>query len=98
METTVTVESEFLTKLLERIDNLDRRFDAMIRKAKNPLKEQWLDNEDVMRLLKCSVRTLCRHRDTHRLPFTKINGKIYYRVSDVNRLLDTYYGGKRGRI
>jgi len=98
METTITFESEVFKKIMERINGLDRRFDLMIRKAKNPLKEQWLDNQDVLFLLKCSVRTLQRHRDKLRLPFTKINGKIYYRVSDVNHLLDTFYDGRRGRI
>jgi hypothetical protein len=67
---------------------LDRIFDEIglllhelrSEKIKNckKLSETWLDNQEVMELLKVSPRTLQNLRDTRALPFSKVGGKIYY--------------------
>ena len=45
--------------------------------------EKMLDNQDLAFMLKCSYRTLQRHRSNGILPYAKFGHKIYYRVSDV---------------
>ncbi len=49
--------------------------------------EKMLDNQDLAFMLKCSYRTLQRHRSTGILPYAKFGHKIYYRVSDVRTFL-----------
>ena len=45
--------------------------------------ERMLDNQDLAFMLKCSYRTLQRHRSSGILPYAKFGHKIYDRVSDV---------------
>lgn len=61
------------------------------------LKEIWIDNNDLMRTLKISPRTLQNLRDEGEIPFTKLRGKIFYNLHDVNKiLLDNYKRKERG--
>lgn len=57
--------------------------------------EDWIDNQDVMSRLHISVRTLQKLRSNGILPYTKVNGKIYYRRQDVEELLNRNYGRKQ---
>ncbi len=52
-----------------------------------PPETHWLDNQDLMQLLHVSDRTLQRWRAESKLPFSKINGKIWYLENDVNQML-----------
>ena len=55
------------------------------REAMSPV--NWLDNQDVMLILKISERTLRRHRLEGRIPFCRIKGKYYYKESDINSMV-----------
>jgi hypothetical protein len=50
--------------------------------------EQWLNNREACELLKISQRTLQSYRDTGILPYSQIGHKCYYRVSDVEKLIN----------
>ena len=51
----------------------------------------WLHNGDVCRLLNISKRTLQDYRDRRIIPYTQFAGKILYRLSDINQLLQKNY-------
>jgi hypothetical protein len=51
----------------------------------------WLDNQDVMQMLHISPRTLQTLRSNGTLPFSRIKGKFYYKVSDLEALLNSNY-------
>lgn len=53
--------------------------------------EDWLDNQDVMNLLHVSPRTLQSLRSNGTLPYSRINGKIYYRRQDIQKILADNY-------
>lgn len=50
-----------------------------------------LDNQDVMQLLNISSRTLQNYRDQGIMPFSKIEGKIYYKMKDLIAMIDKNY-------
>lgn len=58
----------------------------------NPIKtiesDKWLDNADVREMLHVSTRTLQRLRMIGMLRYSKVNGKIYYRLADINKMLE----------
>jgi hypothetical protein len=54
-------------------------------------KETWIDGQDVMQTMHISKRTLQSLRDSGTLPFSRINGKFYYKVFDIEAMLDTNY-------
>lgn len=53
--------------------------------------EQYLTNRDVSEKLHISLRTLQDYRDTGKLAFIKLDGKILYRSSDIEKLLVSNY-------
>lgn len=52
------------------------------------LKEAWVDSLDVMNMLHVSRRTIRTLRNKGQLPFTRIGNKIYFKLSDVERILE----------
>ena len=55
------------------------------------VKESWIDSQDVMQLLHISPRTLHRMRECGTLPFSKVSGKVFYKLTDVEALLERNY-------
>jgi hypothetical protein len=49
--------------------------------------EFWLDKQDILERMHISSRTLQSWRSLGILPFIKIRKKIYYKESDLRRLL-----------
>ena len=46
-----------------------------------------LDNQDLCLLFKVSIKTLQRYRAIGALPYFTINGKVYYKASDVREFI-----------
>ena len=53
--------------------------------------ERFLSNHEVSKKLNVSLRTLQEWRDTGLIPFIQIKGKIIYRQSDIDKLLQMHY-------
>ena len=53
--------------------------------------EVYLTVEEVCSLLQLSTRTLQEYRNSGKLPFCKIGGKILYRQSDIQAMLERHY-------
>jgi hypothetical protein len=64
----------------------------LIRKSRaEVLKDNWVDNQDVMQMLHISKRTLQTFRSNGTLPYSKVSGKFYYKVSDIEELFKSNY-------
>lgn len=53
--------------------------------------EYFLDNNEVCEMLRISPRTLQDYRDKGLIDFYKLEGKILYKLSDIEKMLDKYY-------
>ena len=69
-------------------------FDMQVKMIDNVLKgryfldgEELLDNQDLCLLLKVAPRTLTRYRKKGILPFLMLDGRCYYRATDVHQLI-----------
>ena len=51
----------------------------------------WVDNADLRNFLNVTDRTLQTYRDKGILPYSKIRGRIYYKISDIESLLEAGY-------
>ena len=49
--------------------------------------ENWLDSQEVCLLLGFSKRTLQYYRSSGRLAYSQIGSKIYYKSSDIERII-----------
>lgn len=76
------------------MERIMERFDILMEiagKAKNTTMnldgEVLLDNQDVLQMLKISMRSLQRYRSLRKLPYYTISGKIYYKMSDIQHFI-----------
>ena len=53
--------------------------------------EVYLSSEEVCSLLRLSTRTLQDYRDSGTIAYCKIGGKILYRQSDIQTMLERHY-------
>lgn len=51
----------------------------------------FLGNKEVCKLLQLSPRTLQYYRDKRLIPFYKLEGKILYKMTDIQRMLENNY-------
>lgn len=83
---------DLLLALSQEIKDLKARIELLRHSSAEVLKDSWIDNQDVLQTLHISKRTLQTFRDNGTLPYSKVKGKFYYKVSDVEQLLqDNYY-------
>ena len=83
----VTIPGKEYQDMLTQLDEISKQ---LLAKPKST-KEQWLDNQELMQLLKISRRTAQNYRDTNMIAFSIIGNKIYYKLSDVEDLLNRHY-------
>ena len=63
-----------------------------LKKSKlDDFKDTWLDGQDVMQTMHISKRTLQSLRDNGTLAYSRINGKFYYKMADIQYLLESNY-------
>jgi hypothetical protein len=74
-------------EILNRLDTLNKKLEANQKKPE----DQFLDNQEFIKLMNISSRTSQNWRDTGKISFSQIGSKIYYKMSDVQKLLDANY-------
>lgn len=91
-----------MKEVVQLIENLSKDFTLIkeyIMRVKQDktrsLNDTWLDGQEVMIVLKISKRTLQSMRDNGTLPFSKINGKFYYKTDDIQLLLESNYSSSK---
>ena len=86
--------TEVLNLLMQLTQNFEvvRAYVFALKKSKlDNFKETWIDGQDVMHTMHISKRTLQTLRDNGTLPYSRINGKFYYKVADIENLLESNY-------
>ena len=71
-----------LKALLELTENATMKYISIFKE------EKWLDNQEVCLMMKITKRTLQTYKDKGLLPYSKLNRKNYYKISDVQALLE----------
>ena len=83
----VILTSEQYNELVSRLDKLN----STIESNQKPSKENFLDNQEFIQLMHISKRTAQTWRDEGKISFSQIGSKIYYKMKDVEVLLDKNY-------
>ena len=83
----VILTSEQYNNLVSRLDKLNSNLEA----NQKPSKETFLDNQEFIQLMNISKRTAQTWRDEGKVSFSQIGSKIYYKMKDVEVLLDKNY-------
>lgn len=73
--------------MVAKFDHFVRRMDTICQRHGEKKKTEWMDNQDVCRMLNISPRTLQTLRDNGMLAYSQINHETYYRPGDVQRMV-----------
>ena len=74
-------------ELMKKLDDLTQSLNETRKQPSDP----FFSNEEFMDLMCLSVRTAQLWRDSGTISYSQISGKIYYRLSDIQKLLDDNY-------
>ena len=81
-----------IKEFISSLDSMLIGIESIVKHYKPHLNgERFLSNNEVSKKLNVSLRTLQEWRDTGLIPFIQIKGKIIYRQSDIDKLLQKYY-------
>lgn len=84
---------EMLTKIMERFDRIEQKLQIK-EQLVHPLDgDVLLDNQDMCLLLKVSKRTLAGYRQKKLIRYYILDGKAYYKASEVQDFLK-----KKGKL
>ena len=83
----VSIEKRTFEAMVAKFDQFVRRMEAICQRHGEKTMSEWMDNQDVCRMLNISPRTLQTLRDNGTLAYSQINHKTYYRPEDVQRIV-----------
>ena len=82
----VTIEKRTFSYVCERFTEFAKRIESLCSTHTQKV-ENWLDSQEVCLLLGFSKRTLQYYRSSGRLAYSQIGNKIYYKSSDIERII-----------
>ena len=86
MEAIIFTKDQF-TDLMSKLDAIQ----SQISQKADLKKETFLDNQEFLLHLKISKRTAQTWRDEGKISFSQVGNKIYYKLSDVEKLMQENY-------
>ena len=100
MNELIDKDSEWIIHFMDSIDRLLDSFERMTANYRPTLGgERFFTDKEVSARLKVSRRTLQDYRNEGRIPYIQLGGKILYRESDIEKMLnDGYRSAYRQRI
>ncbi len=86
----ITIESQAFKELSAKINTIAKFVTAIQNKADEQPEDGWVDSYEVCTFLKISTKTLQRLRAANEISYSKIRGKTFYRISEIQRLLNDH--------
>lgn len=83
----VIIEKKTFEALLSDVAVLMEKVNTLARKCDDRRLSNWLDGEDVCRMLRISPRTLQTLRDNRLIACSQVNRKFFYKPEEVGRIL-----------
>ena len=88
----ITRENKMIASLFSRNERLITDLKTLIKEIAPLLRgERFLTDKELSERLKITRRTLQEYRNGGKLPFLILGGKVLYRESDVQKMLDGNY-------
>jgi hypothetical protein len=84
----ITIEAQAFKELMAKINTIAKFVASMQAKADNEPADGWVDSYEVCTFLKVSEKTLQRLRATNSVTYSRIRGKVFYKISEIQRLMD----------
>ena len=83
----IAIEKKIFEEMTAKFDEFVKRIENVCHRNSDKGMGEWLDNQDVCRILNICPRTLQTLRDNGTLAYSQIHHKIYYKAGDVHRIV-----------
>jgi hypothetical protein len=83
----ITIESKVFKDLQAQIGMIAKCVADLQSKSEEQPEDGWVDSYEVCTFLKISAKTLQRLRSAGEITFSRIRGKNFYRIGEIQRLL-----------
>lgn len=87
----ITIESETFHRIIDKLDQVHQEL-IKLKDPKKELSKEWIDTYDVCHVLNVSRRTLTKYLTDGRLSYSKIDGKNFFKLQDVEQFLLDNFG------
>lgn len=88
----MTTDDEHIAKALHALRKGTREASLLAQNYRPPLNgERYMTDKEVAERLKVSRRTLQEYRNDRKIPFVIFGGKVLYRETDIERMLEDNY-------
>ncbi len=88
----ITEKNEWVSRFIESLDRMLKGIEHLAANCRPLLNgERYLTDKEVSARLKVSRRTLQDYRNEGRIPYILLGGKILYRESDIEKILEEGY-------
>ena len=91
----INIEKSAYDDFVAQFDHFVKKMTEMGNRGTDKRLGEWLDNEDVCRILRISKRTLQTLRDNGTLAYSQISHKTYYRPEDVQSVIKVVENRKK---
>lgn len=92
MSEIITKDNQRVVVFFKSIDRMLNGIEGIVKNYRPSLNgERYLTDKEVSEKLKLSRRTLQDYRTEGRIPYCQLGGKILYRESDIQKMLDDGY-------
>jgi hypothetical protein len=79
-----------------------QKLQVLVKQSSRPgieqFRDEWVDGQQVSNLLNISPRSLQTLRHKRALPYSYLSNKIYYRINDLVKILESNYNFKPPKI
>lgn len=90
----ISMDIRVFNALSERVENMERTAEILYRKQDDLGLKRWLDNQDVCEMLGITKRTLQKYRERKLIPYAIFRHKVFYRLEDVEAMLQSSHHPK----
>lgn len=92
MSEMITRDNERIKRFFQSLERMLDKIEGVVANHRPTLNgELFLTDKEVSERLKISRRTLQDYRTDGQIPYIQLGGKILYRESDIQKLLDEHY-------
>lgn len=91
-EKVITADDEYIANALQALRKGAKEVSQLSQNYHPPLNgERYMTDKEVAERLKVSRRTLQEYRNERKIPFILFGGKVLYRETDIERMLEENY-------
>lgn len=83
----VSIEKNTFEQMINRFEQFTRRVDILCDQSEEKKMREWLDSQEVCMILNIGKRKLQYLRNSRKIPYTMLNGKVFYKPEDVKKLI-----------